>query len=67
MERKSIEKYLGRKVEITLMPDGHKSEGVLLKCEDDHIEIGRELWVYQMIWGIRPLDDDPVNVPEPKR
>ncbi len=63
MERKSVEKYLGRKVEITLMPDGHKSEGVLLKCEDDHIEIGRELWVYQMIWGIRPLDDDPVIKP----
>ena len=61
MERKSIEKYLGRKVEITLMPDGHKSEGVLSKCEDDHIEIGRELWVYQMIWGIRPLDDEPVD------
>ena len=63
MERKSIEKYLGRKVEITLMPDGHKSEGVLFKCEDDHIELGRELWVYQMIWGIRPLDDEPVNEP----
>ena len=66
MERKSIEKYLGRKVEITLMPDGRKSEGVLLKCEDDHIELGRELWVYQMIWGIRPLDDEPVVVPVPQ-
>ncbi|MBQ3395865.1 MAG: hypothetical protein IJG55_06010 [Synergistaceae bacterium] len=66
MERKSIEKYLGRKVEITLMPDGHKSEGVLLKCEDDHIEIGQELWVYQMIWGIRPLDDEPVHAEAPK-
>lgn len=66
MDRKNIEKYLGRKVEITLMPDGHKSEGVLLKCEDDHIEIGRELWVYQMIWGIRPLDDEPVREPEPE-
>ncbi len=65
MERKTIEKYLGRKVEITLMPDGHKSEGVLLKCEDDHIELGRELWVYQMIWGIRPLDDEPVAEQKP--
>ena len=67
MERKSVEKYLGRKVEITLMPDGRKSEGVLLKCEEDHIELGRELWVYQMIWGIRPLDDEPESVSGPEQ
>ena len=44
-------------IEIMLMPDGHKTSGVLLKCEDDHIALGNELWVYPMIWGVRPIDN----------
>ena len=56
MDRKNLEQYLGMNVEIMLMPDGHKTSGVLLKCEDDHIALGNELWVYPMIWGIRPID-----------
>ena len=61
MDRKNLEQYLGMNVEIMLMPDGHKTSGVLLKCEDDHIALGNELWVYPMIWGVRPIDT-PVNI-----
>ena len=73
MERKNLEQYLGMNIEIMLMPDGHKTSGVLLKCEDDHIALGNELWVYPMIWGVRPIEnkaeidkqpETPVNTPE---
>ena len=64
MERKNIEKYLGRNVEIMLMPDGHKTSGLLLRCEDEFIALGdksgESLFVYPMIWGIRPLSTQPV-------
>ena len=59
MERKNLEQYLGQYIEIMLMPDGRKTAGVLLKCEDDHIALGNELWVYPMIWGVRPVDNPP--------
>ena len=70
MERKNLEQYLGMNIEIMLMPDGHKTSGVLLKCEDDHIALGNELWVYPMIWGVRPIDtqvnvNPPTPAPEP--
>lgn len=59
MERKNIEQYLGKHVEIMLMPDGRKTSGVLLRCEDELIALGNEsgeaLYVYPMIWGISPL------------
>ena len=59
MERKNIEQYLGKHVEIMLMPDGRKTSGVLLRCEDELIALGGEsgeaLYVYPMIWGISPL------------
>lgn len=59
MERKNIEQYLGKHVEIMLMPDGRKTSGVLLRCEDELIALGSEsgeaLYVYPMIWGISPL------------
>lgn len=62
MERKNIEQYLGRNVEIMLMPDGHKTSGLLLRCEDELIALGSEtgesLFVYPMIWGIRPLSGE---------
>ena len=41
------------------MPDGHKTSGVLLRCEDELIALGSDsgeaLFVYPMIWGISPL------------
>ncbi|MBQ3586563.1 MAG: hypothetical protein II964_07590 [Synergistaceae bacterium] len=59
MDRKNIEQYLGKHVEIMLMPDGHKKSGLLLRCEDELIALGNEsgeaLYVYPMIWGISPL------------
>ncbi|MBR0151145.1 MAG: hypothetical protein IJP89_07270 [Synergistaceae bacterium] len=66
MDRKNIEQYLGRNVEIMLMPDGRKTSGVLLRCEDDLIALGSEsgeaLFVYPMIWGISPLSSEPPAV-----
>ena len=42
-----------------LMPDGHKTSGLLLRCEEELIALGSEsgeaLYVYPMIWGISPL------------
>ena len=59
MDRKNIEQYIGKHVEIMLMPDGHKKSGLLLRCEDELIALGNEsgeaLYVYPMIWGISPL------------
>ncbi|MBQ7067739.1 MAG: hypothetical protein IJM82_01080 [Synergistaceae bacterium] len=57
MDRKNLEQYLGKSIEIMLMPDGHKTSGILLKCEEDHIALGNELFVYQMIWGVRPIEN----------
>ena len=55
MDRKHLEQYLGKNIEIMLMPDGRKTSGILLGCEDDHIALGDELWVYPMIWGVKPI------------
>ncbi len=70
MDRSNIEQYLGRNVEIMLMPDGRKTSGLLLRCENDLIalesETGEALYVYPMIWGISPLNNDaPVPKPAP--
>lgn len=70
MDRKNIEQYLGRNVEIMLMPDGRKTSGLLLRCEDDLIALGNEsgeaLFVYPMIWGISPLSTEPpATIPSP--
>ena len=65
MDRKHLEQYVGKNIEIMLMPDGHKTSGVLLRCEDDHIALGEELWVYPMIWGVRPLSNEVVATPAP--
>ena len=59
MKRNNIEQYLGKIVEIMLMPDGHKMSGHLLRCEEDLMvlkdESGESMFAYPMIWGIRPL------------
>ena len=66
MDKKNLEQYLGKNIEITLMPDGHKTSGILLRCEEDHIALGDELWVYPMIWGVRPaVSEVSVSVPAP--
>ncbi|MBQ6971467.1 MAG: hypothetical protein IJP86_03835 [Synergistaceae bacterium] len=64
MNRKVIEQYLGRNVEIMLMPDAHKVSGVILRCEDDLFALGSEtgeaIYVYPMVWGITPLAGEAV-------
>ncbi|MBR6901395.1 MAG: hypothetical protein IKN30_04990 [Synergistaceae bacterium] len=66
MDRKNLEQYLGKNIEIMLMPDGRKTSGILLKCEDDHIALGDELWVYPMIWGVKPIQGEPeIKIPAP--
>lgn len=80
LDRKNIEQYLGRNVEIMLMPDGRKTSGVLRRCEDELIALesnsGEALFVYPMIWGISPLNNPnpvqisvhvPVPIPAPVR
>ena len=48
-----------------LMPDGRKTSGLLLRCEEDHIALGDELWVYPMIWGVRPINKiEDLKLPE---
>ena len=52
-----------------LMPDGRKTSGLLLRCEDELIALGSEsgtaLYVYPMIWGISPLASSPVQFQPP--
>lgn len=67
MDRKNLEQYLGKNIEIMLMPDGHKTSGVLLRCEEDHIALGDELWVYPMIWGVRPINNNNSPVEDNKQ
>ena len=60
MNRKIIEQYLGRSVEIMLMPDGRKTSGVVLRCEDDFFALGNAtgdeaIYVYPIVWGINPV------------
>lgn len=64
MNRNVIEQYLGRNVEIMLMPDGHKTSGAILRCEDEFFTLGSDMgeaiYVYPMVWGINPLAGSPV-------
>ncbi|MBQ6969134.1 MAG: hypothetical protein IJP85_02270 [Synergistaceae bacterium] len=60
MNRNIVEQYLGRYVEIMLMPDGRKTSGLLLRCEEDFFALGSDtgeaFYVYPMLWGINPID-----------
>ena len=64
MNRNIIQQYLGRNVEIMLMPDGHKTSGVILRCEDEFFTLGspsgEAIYVYPIVWGINPLAEQPV-------
>ena len=65
MNRNIIEQYLGRNVEIMLMPDGHKTSGQIIRCEDDFFALGNEsgeaIYVYPIVWGINPLPGSSVQ------
>ena len=69
LNRTIIEQYLGRKVEIMMMPDGRKISGVILRCEEDFFTLGSEsgeaIYVYPVVWGINPLSSQPVIPPAP--
>ena len=51
------------------MPDGHKTSGVILRCEDEFFTLGspsgEAIYVYPIVWGINPLAEQPVIPPVP--
>lgn len=62
MERKIFESFVGKQVEVFLVPDTPQTSGVLLSCEDDYLVIGEELWAYPAVLGIRPLKKSNKNL-----
>ena len=54
MNRKNFEPFVGKPVDLFLIPNIEYISGTVNKCEDDYIVIGDELWSYQAILGIRP-------------
>ena len=66
MDRKSLEQYIGKNIELWLMPDGRRTiTGVLLKCEDQHLALSNgSIWGYPMILGVQPLPGEAVEVEE---
>ena len=69
MDRKVVEKYIGRSVDVVLSPNVGKASGTLLRCEDDYFvvatEHGEAFYVYPMIWGVLPTSSEPSPLPEP--
>lgn len=65
MDKKSFEAFIGKQVEVFLVPDTPRTSGTLIRCEDDHIVIGEELWAYPAVLGIRPLKKSG-RTPHPK-
>ncbi|MBQ7559069.1 MAG: hypothetical protein IJT20_02335 [Synergistaceae bacterium] len=61
MERKIFESFVGKQVEVFLVPDTPQTSGVVLSCEDDYLVIGEELWAYPAVLGIRPLKKSSRN------
>ena len=57
-------------VEIMLMPDGRKTTGTVIKCEDDFFTLANEsgdesIYVYPIVWGINPVaPKNPPSVPK---
>ncbi len=51
-----------------LMPDGRKTSGVVLRCDNDFFALGSEsgeaIYVYPIVWGINPIAGSPV-IPSP--
>lgn len=56
MNKKIMKQFVGKRVEVLLDPSIPRSSGVLTKCEEDYVMIGKELWSYKAILGIRTLD-----------
>ncbi len=54
MNRKNFEDFIGKQVDVFLIPNIEHISGVISKCEDDYVMIGDELWAYPAILGIRP-------------
>ena len=69
MDRKVVEQYVGRSVDVVLSPNVGKASGTLLRCEDDYFvvatEHGEAFYVYPMIWGVLPTSSEPSPLPEP--
>ena len=55
MDRKKLENYLGKQVEVFITPDVPKSQGVITSLDENYLTIGDEIWDYSMILGLRPL------------
>ena len=64
MKREDILPFSGKNVEVIIMPNAEKTVGVL-RCHDDHVEIGGALLVYQMIWGIKSIAPVPAPAAKP--
>ena len=77
MNRKNFESFIGKQVDVFLIPNIEHISGVISKCEDDYVMIGDELWAYPAILGIRPrsqamvvqkpVTPKPQKKPEPKQ
>lgn len=72
LDRKIVEQYVGRSVDVVLSPNVGKASGTLLRCEEDYFvvatEHGEAFYVYPMIWGVLPTSSqsqpEPVKKPE---
>ena len=66
MNKKIVEQYLGKNVEIMLMPDGRKTSGCLLSCEQDFFSLsaksGPAFYAYPMVWGIVPIELEQTEI-----
>ena len=51
-----MKQFVGKRVEVLLDPSIPRSSGILTKCEEDYVMIGKELWSYKAILGIRTLE-----------
>ena len=56
--------YTGKNVEITLRPDLPALSGKVKRCNENFIAIGDALLSYQMIWGIRIINDTSEEQPK---
>ena len=63
MDRNNFEAYLGKNIELWLMPDGRRTvTGVLVKCEDMHIVLSNgSMWGYPLILGFQPAAEADVK------
>ncbi|MBR1486070.1 MAG: hypothetical protein IJ597_02305 [Synergistaceae bacterium] len=70
MDRTSLEPYVGKNIELWLMPDGRRTIiGVLVKCEEQHIVLNNgSMWGYPLILGFQPAEGGtqiPIEVEAP--